>query len=85
MSEVKSEETPAVVEAPKPESAPAPVEAPAPVVEEPAAVAATDAALEVKEEMKKEPKAETAKVEAITEGWLEFKPHGLLQYVPHRR
>lgn len=81
MSEVKAEETPAVVEAPQVEGASALVEAPVPTVEEPAPVAiTTEAAPEVKEEVKEEIKAE-----AITEGWLEFKPHGLLQYVPHRR
>ncbi|KAF8418022.1 Pleckstrin homology domain-containing protein [Tirmania nivea] len=86
MSEVKAEDIPTVVEAPKVEGAPALVEAPAPAVEEPGPVATTtEAAPEVKEEVKEEAKAEAAKVEAITEGWLEFKPHGLLHFTSTRR
>lgn len=77
----KAEETPVVLEA---EGAPAPVEVPAPAVEEPApVVTATEAAPEVKEEVKEE--VEAAKVEAITEGLLEFKPHGLLHFTTTRR
>lgn len=81
MSEVKAEEIPAVVEAPKIEGAPALVEAPVPVTEEPAlAAASTDVAAEVKEEVKEEEaKVEPVEVKTISEGWLEFKPHGLLQ------
>ena len=85
MSEVKAEETLTVVEAPQVEGAPAPAETPAPTVEPAALDITTETAPEVKEEVKEEEKAETVKVEAITEGWLEFKPHGLLQYASHRR
>jgi len=84
MSEVKPEETLTAVEASQVEGAPA-LEAPAPVVEPAPVATTTEAEPEVKEEVKEEAKAEAVNVEPITEGWLEFKPHGLLQYVPHGR
>ncbi|KAF8440129.1 Pleckstrin homology domain-containing protein [Terfezia claveryi] len=84
MTDIKPEETLPVVEDPKVEGAPA-LEAPTPAVEPAPVATTTEAAPEVKEEMKEETKAEVAKVEAITEGWLEFKPHGLLHFTSTRR
>lgn len=87
-SEVKAEETPVVVEAPKIEGAPALVEAPAPVAEQStsAPAATTETTAEVKEEVQEEdPIAEHAEVKTISEGWLEFKPHGILHFISTRR
>ncbi|RPB28263.1 hypothetical protein L211DRAFT_833239 [Terfezia boudieri ATCC MYA-4762] len=84
MTETKPEETLPVVEEPKFEGAPA-LETPTPAVEHTPVATTTESAPEVKEEVKEETKAEAAKVEAITEGWLEFKPHGLLHFTSTRR
>lgn len=88
MSEVKAEETPIVVEAPKIEGVPALVEQPVPVAEQStsAPAATTETTAEVKEEVQEEEaKAEAAEVKAISEGWLEFKPHGILHFISTKR
>lgn len=83
MSEVKAEETPAVVvEAPKVEEAPAVVESPAAVAEVPTPAATVEATAEVTEEKgvkDDEAKADPVEVKTITEGLLEVRPHGILQ------
>lgn len=84
MAEVKAEETPAVIEAPMVESAPplskAGTEAPAASsTEGPAPAEITEASSEVKEEKDEAKAAEPVEIKTISEGWLEFKPHGILQ------
>lgn len=84
MSEVKAEETPAVVETPKVEGAPALTAAPVTsTTEEVAPAATTDLALaEVKEEKEE---AKPAEIKTISEGYLDFKPQGILHFISTRR
>ncbi|KAF8474690.1 Pleckstrin homology domain-containing protein [Kalaharituber pfeilii] len=93
MSESKPEEVPALAEAPKVPGAPTlveatPAEEPAPLPSADAPAPAEDVKEQPQEESKEDAKEEPAEIKTISEGWLEFKPHGILHnnsFIPTKK